>query len=268
MQINWFTVIAQIINFFILVWLLKRYLYKPILQAIDEREKKIIAQLKEAETKKAEAKKEQEDFSQKNEAFDNQKKELMDKVIAETNEERLKLLEKARNEADNLASILEKDSKDKQVNLNLEWEKKTKQEVFAIAEKTLNDLASANLEEQIVKIFLKRLRELQNEEKEQFVSAFKSGANPIDVQSSLELVENLKAEIQTTVHEIIGKETQLQFKTLPDLIGGIELIANGYKLSWSISAYLNSLEKSISDPIVDKKEIADTKNEKPIQSIK
>ena len=40
MKINWFTVIAQLVNFLILVWLMKRFLYKPILNAIDEREKK------------------------------------------------------------------------------------------------------------------------------------------------------------------------------------------------------------------------------------
>ena len=45
MLINWFTVCAQAINFLILVWLLKRFLYKPILHAIDEREKGIAAQL-------------------------------------------------------------------------------------------------------------------------------------------------------------------------------------------------------------------------------
>ena len=54
MKINWFTVIAQVINFLILVWLMKRYLYKPVLNAIDEREKKIAAQLADAEAKKAE----------------------------------------------------------------------------------------------------------------------------------------------------------------------------------------------------------------------
>ena len=43
MPIDWFTVVAQAINFLILVWLLKRFLYKPILHAIDEREKGIAA---------------------------------------------------------------------------------------------------------------------------------------------------------------------------------------------------------------------------------
>ncbi len=45
MLIDWFTVVAQAINFLILVWLLQRFLFKPILGAIDEREKGIAAQL-------------------------------------------------------------------------------------------------------------------------------------------------------------------------------------------------------------------------------
>jgi len=38
MLIDWFTVVAQVINFLILVWLMKRFLYKPILNAIAARE--------------------------------------------------------------------------------------------------------------------------------------------------------------------------------------------------------------------------------------
>jgi F-type H+-transporting ATPase subunit b len=44
MLIDWFTVAAQIVNFLILVWLLKHFLYKPILDAIDAREKRIAAE--------------------------------------------------------------------------------------------------------------------------------------------------------------------------------------------------------------------------------
>ena len=66
MLIDWFTVGAQIVNFLILVWLLKHFLYKPILNAIDAREKRIAAELADADTKKADAEKERTDFEDKN----------------------------------------------------------------------------------------------------------------------------------------------------------------------------------------------------------
>ena len=53
MLIDWFTVGAQALNFLILVWLMKRFLYKPILHAIDEREKRIATELANADKKKA-----------------------------------------------------------------------------------------------------------------------------------------------------------------------------------------------------------------------
>ena len=102
MLINWFTVFAQAINFLILVWLLKRFLYKPILHAIDEREKGIAAQLADAEAKKAEAQKERDDFQHKNEVFDKERAALLKKATDEANAERQRLLDEARKDADAL----------------------------------------------------------------------------------------------------------------------------------------------------------------------
>jgi len=247
MQINWFTVIAQVLNFLILVWLLKRFLYKPVLNAIDERENKIASQLKDADAKEKKAIKEQAEFKKKNETFDQEKKGLMDKVVAETNEQKEKLLEAARNEATVLRSKLENSLKEMQENLNRNIAQKTQQEVFAIARKTLADLASMSLEEQSVNTFIKRLKDLKKEEKKQFIEAFQSDTNPILLQSAFDLPEKQQTEIKSAVNEILGKGTQFQFKTTPEIISGIELASKGYKLAWSISEYLNSLQKSVSE---------------------
>jgi F-type H+-transporting ATPase subunit b len=56
MLIDWFTVGAQVVNFLILVWLMKRFLYKPILHAIDAREKRIAKELADADAKRPKAK--------------------------------------------------------------------------------------------------------------------------------------------------------------------------------------------------------------------
>ena len=249
MKINWFTVIAQIINFFVLVWLLRRFLYKPVLKAIDDRESIIASELKDAKAKETEAKKEQAEFLEKNEKFDQQKKKLMDNAIAETNEEREKLLEEARNESTVLRSKLKKSLNAMQENLEHDIVQKTQEEVFAITRKTLKDLASMSLEEQSVNIFINRLKESKNGEKEKLTKAFKIGSNSILVQTAFDLPSKQQIEIKNTVNEILGTKTQFQFKTVPKLIGGIELTSNGFKLAWSISEYLSSIQKSISETL-------------------
>src|ERR1700685_4022377 len=103
MPIDWFTVIAQLINFLILVYLLKRFLYKPILHAIDEREKGIAAQLAEAEAKKAEAQRERDDFQHKNELFDQERAALLQQAREAAGAERQRLLDEARKDAASLS---------------------------------------------------------------------------------------------------------------------------------------------------------------------
>ncbi|MEO8772673.1 MAG: hypothetical protein ABI402_21435 [Ferruginibacter sp.] len=260
MKINWFTVIAQVINFLILVWLLKKYLYKPILNAVNEREKKITDQLKDAEDKKAAALKEQADFKKQYEDFDRQKKALMDKAVADADTEKQKLIDGAKADANTLRTNMEKAAKEKQAGDNAEIADKTRKQVFAITRKALVDIASINLEEQSANTFVKHLAALKDDEKKQFIEAFKSNSNAILVRSAFDLTAKQQGEINNEVNVILGADIHLQFKTTPEIISGIELSTNGYKLSWSFSEYLNSLEKNISETMKEKAKPEPEKN--------
>ena len=173
MPIDWFTVVAQTINFLILVWLLKRFLYKPILHAIDEREKGIAAQLAEAEAKKAEAQRERDDFQHKNEAFDQQRAALMKNAEDEAKGERQRLLDGARKDADALRAKRQDALRDEQRNLGQEIARWTQKEVFAVSRKTLADLATTSLEERMVDVFIHRLSALTGAAKEELAAALK-----------------------------------------------------------------------------------------------
>ncbi|MDX1267190.1 MAG: hypothetical protein R3311_07500, partial [Oceanisphaera sp.] len=96
MLINWFTVGAQVLNFLILVWLMKRFLYQPILNAIDAREKRIAAELADAAKKQAGALRERDQFIRKNREFEQQRAEQLERVAAEASAERRRLLEEAK----------------------------------------------------------------------------------------------------------------------------------------------------------------------------
>src|SRR5471030_2228438 len=118
MLIDWFTVVAQVVNFPILVWLLKRFLYRPILNAIDAREKKIAKELADADAKKAEAQKERDEFQHKNEEFEQQRTALMNKATEEAKNERQQLLDEARQAADTLSAKRQEALRNDAHNLN------------------------------------------------------------------------------------------------------------------------------------------------------
>jgi len=255
MLIDWFTVAAQIVNFLILVWLLKRFLYRPILDAIDVRETRIAAELADADAKKAEAKSERDEFQHKNAAFEQQRATLLSQATDAAKAERQRLLDEARQAADALSARRMATLRNDSHNLTRAIRRRTQEEVFAITRKTLADLASMSLEESMVEVFLRRLRALDGRAKEGFAESLKSAAGPALVRSAFDLPEVLRAAIQNALNETFSAGPsvphraglQVRFETEPDLVSGIELSTNGQKLAWSIADYLASLEKGVAE---------------------
>jgi F-type H+-transporting ATPase subunit b len=247
MLIDWFTVAAQALNFLILVWLMRHFLYKPILNAIDAREKRIATELADAAAKKAEAEKDREEFQHKNEEFDQQRAALLIKATDEANAERGRLLDEARKAADALSAKRQETLKNDVKNLNQAITRRTQEEVFAITRKALSDLATTSLEERMGEVFTRRLREMDNKTKEALGAALKTTPEPAVVRSAFELPTEERAKIQNAINETFSADVHLRFETSPDLVSGLELTANGQKVTWSIAGYLASLEKGVDE---------------------
>jgi len=252
MLLDWFTIGAQALNFLILVWLMKRFLYKPILNAIDAREKLIAKELADADAKKSEAQKERDEFQKKNEEFDQQRAALLTKATDEAKAERVRLLEEARKAADALSAKRQESLINDAHNLNQAISRLTQKEVFAITRKALTDLATTSLEERMGEVFDRRLRELNGQTKNVLGEALKKNSEPALIRSTFDLPEAQRAAIQNALNETFSADIHIRFETSPDLVSGIELIANGQKVGWSIADYLASLEKGVGELLKEK----------------
>jgi F-type H+-transporting ATPase subunit b len=245
MLIDWFTVAAQLVNFFVLVWLLKRLLYGPVLDAIDARERRIAASLADAAANQKRAEDEREAFEVKNEALDQQRDQLLGQAREEAQAEGGRLLDEARQAALALRAKRQEALAREQVLLSDEITRRARGEVFAIARKTLMDLAGTSLEERISEAFTRRLRGLDARAKDGLAKALKGSSQPVLVRSAFELPAEQRAAIRQALQETVSADIQVRFEAGPDVIGGIELSANGWKVAWSIAAYLGSLEKAV-----------------------
>jgi F-type H+-transporting ATPase subunit b len=247
MLIDWFTVGAQALNFLILVWLMKHFLYQPILHAIATREKLIADELADAAAKKSEAQKDRDGLRHQHEEFDQQRAALLAKATDDAKAEGQRLLAGARQAADVLSAQRRDALKNDADNLNSALARRTQQEVFAIARKVLTDLAGTSLEERAGGVFTRRLREMDGNAKETLAAAFRTASEPAVVRSAFDLPETQRATIQNAINETFSADVHLRFETAPDLVSGIELTANGQKVAWSIADYLSSLEKGVAE---------------------
>lgn len=247
MLIDWFTVIAQALNFALLVWLMKRFLYKPILDAIAAREARIAAELADAADKQAEATREREDFAQKNREIDEARASLLDQATAEASAERARLLDEARAEADALSARREIALRNSARELRQSLRQRAQDEVFAIARQALSQLAAASLEERLTAVFVQRLQELDEPARASLRDAIARAGDRALVRSAFPLPEEERQRVSRAVNQAFAAEIALSFVEAPALINGLELSAEGLKVSWSIADYLDTLQAGVDE---------------------
>jgi len=243
MLIDWFTVGAQLLNFAILVWLLRHFLYRPILTAIDAREKRIAAESADAAAKQVAASQEHASFELKSAAFDQQRAALLAQATADANAQRERLLNEARESAAALRATQAKALLREQQNLSAALTRLASDEVFAIARRALRDLAATDLEERIGAIFTRRLGALDADARTTLAGAIRTSAEPALLRTGFALPPTERATVQNALNETFAADVRVRYETAPTVICGIELSVGGQKLGWSIAEYLATLEQ-------------------------
>ena len=244
MLIDWFTVIAQALNFLILVWLLKRFAYQPILQAINLREQRIAEQVAAAAAAEAAASAERETLGRRSAELDQHRAALLDQITQEAAATRSRLLEQVRQEADAQRTRLFAALGVEQAALKEDLGNKVHAAVMEILRRSMRDLAHAGLNEMMVGVFLERLGSLGEADRLLLGSAGTGAAPPV-VRSAFELTPETRARIQAAVAALPVAAAGVAFEAAADLICGIELQAAGHRLAWSVADYLDDLESGV-----------------------
>jgi F-type H+-transporting ATPase subunit b len=251
MPIDWFTVGAQIFNFLILVWLLKRFLYQPILTGLDAREKKIEQILQDADMTKAQAQKLQTEFAQKVQLIEQHRSTVLAKANEDAVIERKKLFDAAQSAADELLSKRLAALQQELESLQHDIARKSIAEVYSVSRKILNDLAGTDIQQAMLDKLIQRLTALKKGQYVELANALPNANNEMLVRSAFELAPKQKAALQQCIQVTFSSQAttpiQLRFSLVPELINGIELSVSGWKIPWSTYNYLEILQKRVAE---------------------
>jgi F-type H+-transporting ATPase subunit b len=241
--INWFTVIAQIVNFLILVFLLKYFLYDRIVKAMDEREQRIQLRLKEAEAKKQEAEQEAEAYGKKNRDFDAKREEMLAQAKDEAGARRKELTEEARQAVTKQRSVwLEAIQRDKKSFVQ-DLRKMAGSQVYTIARKAFRDLADEDVEQRTINAFLVHLNAMSKKTREAIATSIKESGDELIVRSAFGMPPKMREKITGSLRRKIADGIEIRYEAAPELIMGVELKIRGHKIAWSLEDYLDTLEE-------------------------
>lgn len=247
MIIDWYTIVFQAINFLILVFLLRHFLYGPITQAMEERERKIAQREEAATSAKAEAEKAQLAYHQKTEDLGETAEEIMRSARISAEEEKRELLEEARRQVDNTRRRWEEALETEKDAFTDRLLRRIGRQACSIARRCLTDLADARLEELAWEVFLRELGSLTEKERSELKGALASEHHSLSLRSAFAVPRERVRELEAHLQELLDLQNSLKIssKTDPTLVCGLELEVGGYRVAWSVDSYLDGVEERI-----------------------
>lgn len=234
MELNWSTFVLEIINFLVLVWILKRFLYKPVLDVIAARRKSIEDRLAEASNVQEEAETLKEQYAGRLSEWESEKREAREKLAREVEEER------ARRLAD-MQSVLEREKEKARVaedRQRAEKQRAIEQQALLqgaqFSSRLLEQAAGPELEDRLLNLLIEGLNGLSEDRLSRLREQWAEPSQAIDVASAFALSEEQRERLTSALHKIADGSTAVSFHQDAELLAGLRIVIGAWVLAANV----------------------------------
>ena len=239
MKIDWFTFAAQIINFLVLVYLLKRFLYGPITDAMKAREDRIAEQLDSASRSQEDAERMIAEYRSRTEQLEHERHAMFDAAKQQVEASRQQLLKQARSDVENRREDWLAALNREQETLSQLVKQRCSEQVNAATRQAIRHLADADLEEQMIRSFIQQLKSENSFVGKQAPST--NGNSLATAYSAFEISTIWRERLKDALKGM--HLSSVEFRVNPDLVCGLEIHFGSQKIGWSVEEYLATLEE-------------------------
>lgn len=246
MSIDWSTVIFQMLNFFILVFILKKHLFKPVVNAMDEREKSIQEKLNVSEKAKEEAEKELKKYERMLEDLKKKETDIMRNAHKVAEVEKQSLHKELLAEIKGKRAQFESQIKAERKMLQNTVRKLVGKVLVGESKNAFKELADVNLEEKVAVKFAEKISDLKSAEKKQFIKSYEDNGKEIKVYSSFDINKDIEKQIAKSLESLMGaKPAKLSFKEDSSIICGVEARLGTFVVSFGFNDYVTKFENEL-----------------------
>ncbi|MFQ6049637.1 MAG: F0F1 ATP synthase subunit delta [Candidatus Paceibacterales bacterium] len=228
---------AQIINFLVLLWLLKIFLYKPLIKNLEERAKKakeIEQGEKEIQRKKKEMEKEEEEMIRKTKEKTSQ---ILETAATISKEERERILEKTEKEVRGILKEAKERAEFRIKEAKEEEKEIIKVEAVNILKQVLSSSFSRKLHHKYTEDTLEEL------ERVDFKKIKEKGFKSVIITSAFALTKEEKNKVKNILSSRLGTSI-FEEKINPALIAGISCSIDGFFIDGSLQGKINEFSKT------------------------
>lgn len=249
MQIDWLTVAAQIVNFLVLVWLLQRFLYKPITEAMRRRETRIEDRLREAAAARRQAEDEAETLRRRQADLDDRKADILSGARDEARVLRERLEDDIRREVEDKRAAWRAHLAAEQAALVSSLQRQAGHRVIELTGRILSEYAGSGMTERTAAAFAERLAGLDGQTRNRLATAALEADHAV-VETGAALDGPAKGRITRALRKALGTDIDVDYRQDDGIVMGARLTIGDVTAEWSAARYLDRLSAEL-DEVLD-----------------
>jgi len=244
-QIDWLTVSAQIVNFLVLVLLLRWVLYRPLARALKARQEAVTQRLTEAEAARVRAEAAAEEHRAAIHALEQARHDRLQRAEEEADARRSALIDAAKAEVTTQRATWRAQI-GAEKSAFLDRLRRRAGDSFVIMARTiLSEMADQDLIDRMAHTFAARLSGLRAEDRDRMRQAADRGTPP-EILSSLPLTPTARNAVAAAVGDLLGKPVTPVFAEDDDLSCGLVLKLGAQNVGWTIAEHLDRFSEEVS----------------------
>ncbi len=223
MSFSWSTFALQAVNFLILIWLLKRFLFKPVSAIVAQRKTEITRMQAEAEVARQSAEQARKEFEQSRSEVEARRQALSEQTRAELADQRSKMIQAAQAEIDKLKSAMVKQLDEEREDAAREISERAVQIAVQLAERLLRQCAAPSLNELFLNRLVDHLDHLTIAERAALLDQSGPDRGSLSVTTACPLDPETQSKWRMALAKHLGVSAPVRFEVDNDLIAGVEL---------------------------------------------
>lgn len=242
-RVDWITVAAQLINFLVLVWLLKKFLYQPVLDAMQARQERINESLEQARRQAEEGARLASQLRDEQSAYEAERTQRLNTMREEVAAERHALMQTLRDERDAYDRQWRRQAQRDIEESDTRLRQSLAAEAATIASRAVADLADVDLQTHVIRRFADRLQRLDESQQQGLLD---SGG--LTVLTALPLGDAQRDLVVSTLRDLVAAESEAPEVAfhVDDTIGmGISVRSTDFEVGWNLREYMDQLQSHL-----------------------
>jgi F-type H+-transporting ATPase subunit b len=233
MELSWSTFILEIINFLVLVWILKRFLYRPVLEVIERRKSGIEKVRADAEATRAEAEKLQQQYDSRLADWNRERQQAREDLHSELEAARAQQVAQCQREIEQLRERARVADASREAEARQALEHTALLQGAQFATRLLETTAGRETQDGIVEMVVNELSAVTGERIAAIRNSCEQAGMEILVSSAYPLGEDQRERLQRALQHVAGRQS-LRFEVDSQLLAGVRIVAGDWLLGCNL----------------------------------